>query len=138
MVFIILACGNYIYHILDVPSVAGSFDGTLIYRNGIGPCIQILPCRNGVGGVYIYLEIGNNLDMVPQFVLKIIQISQLRVERTHNSYNGLNLLIPLLFVRNAHNIINHLLHVPTIFRHKKFVSLSVIIHICTIVNNLQK
>ena len=76
--------------------------------------------------------------MVPQFVLKIIQISQLRVERTHNSYNGLNLLIPLLLVRNAHNIINHLLHVPTIFRHKKFVSLSVIIHICTIVNNLQK
>ena len=52
-------------HILDIAPVMRSLDRCLYERNGSRFCCQILFRRNRIGGIYVYLEIRNNLHMIP-------------------------------------------------------------------------
>lgn len=114
---------SFLQHILGDFSVVAIVYREVTIWDALGLCHQVLALHNGIGIVYIELEIGHDGEMVPQLVLEVVDIAQVREQVAHDIYDGIGTTGTLLPVGNREAVIDHLLHIAPILGQDKFFEL---------------
>jgi hypothetical protein len=68
------------------------------------------------------------MQVIPEFMLKIVDIAQVRVHISHDENNGLGHFIPFFTILHAPQLVDHLLNVPSVFGKFKLLTLGIVIH----------
>ena len=66
--------------------------------------------------------------MIPEFMTKIFDIFQVRVEKTHQFNDCLRIALAYFRIFQGQQVFNHFLDMPAIFPHHQVVSRSIVFH----------
>ena len=95
-------------------------------RHTVGLIVEIFFFDDLIRIIYIQFEIGHDRQMIPQFMLEIIDIAQVREQISHNIHNCIGTPGAFVSIFKAHAIFDHTVHIAAVFGKDKFFLLGII------------
>ena len=93
--------------------------------------LQDLFAGNWKWGIYVQFKIGHNKELIPEFVLEIRDVSQVRLYIAHNADNSLGDPVSFFPVFDAKAVVDHFLKMPAVFGNVKWRAFSIVLEIKT-------
>lgn len=126
--------GNFANHILKIHPVGAKPHPVLVVVGGLLHLpLGSVGHRLRIGGVYVQLIFGHNIEMVPKLVPEVVVVPTdlsavlLGIDHiahdAHNRIRGLRALLPIL---NFHTFLDKLLDISSVFPDYKLITLGIV------------
>ena len=123
---VVLHCSRLGYHQLYVFAVMTHLYRRQLIVYALGTAFQILGAYYVARIVYVKLEVAHYGQVVPQLVLEIVDIAQLRKQVAHRVDNRVGACGAFFPVLDCKAMVDHLLDVASVFGQYEFFKLSIV------------
>ena len=96
--------------------------GVLVFHL-VGAGVQFVGAHYLVGVIDVQFEVRHHGHVVPQLVLEVVHVAQVREEVAHDVHDGFDAAGALGAVLDGEGVVHHLLDVAAVFRHDEFAFL---------------